>query len=116
MAAPIINNMLSSDYKVLEFKKWYFYFYKPRKRLMKRTFLTRVFVGRKMSHFVSIVNPCTGKMDWKLQDDRYDYHQEIARSELFSIMDIKLIPFLHILHIMHVDGIYHLRNANGKIV
>ena len=83
---------------------------------MKRTFLTRVFVGRKMSHFVSIVNPCTGKMDWKLQDDRYDYHQEIARSELFSIMDIKLIPFLHILHIMHVDGIYHLRNANGKIV
>nr|XP_022342003.1 protein arginine N-methyltransferase 7-like [Crassostrea virginica] len=33
-----------------------------------------------MSHFVSIVNPCTGKMDWKLQDDRYDYHQEIARS------------------------------------
>ncbi|XP_062594524.1 protein arginine N-methyltransferase 7-like [Saccostrea cucullata] len=37
-------------------------------------------IKRKMSTLVSIVNPCTGKLDWKLQDDSYDYHQEIARS------------------------------------
>lgn len=33
-----------------------------------------------MSTFVSVINPSTGKVDWKLQDDQYDYHQEIARS------------------------------------
>lgn len=32
-----------------------------------------------MSTFVSVINPSTGKVDWKLQDDQYDYHQEIAR-------------------------------------
>lgn len=33
-----------------------------------------------MSTFVSVINPSTGKVDWVLQDDQYDYHQEIARS------------------------------------
>ncbi|XP_059148867.1 protein arginine N-methyltransferase 7-like isoform X2 [Physella acuta] len=30
--------------------------------------------------FVSRVNPLTGKMDWVVQDEHYDYVQEIARS------------------------------------
>ncbi|XP_046582798.1 protein arginine N-methyltransferase 7-like [Haliotis rubra] len=34
----------------------------------------------KMSTFVSHANPVTGKMDWIMQDENYDYHQEIARS------------------------------------
>ncbi|XP_071086920.1 protein arginine N-methyltransferase 7-like [Haliotis cracherodii] len=34
----------------------------------------------KMSTFVSHANPVTGKMDWIIQDENYDYHQEIARS------------------------------------
>ncbi|XP_069113948.1 protein arginine N-methyltransferase 7-like [Argopecten irradians] len=35
---------------------------------------------RNMSTFVSIINPVTGKTDWCLQNDDYDFHQEIARS------------------------------------
>ncbi|XP_060073824.1 protein arginine N-methyltransferase 7-like [Ylistrum balloti] len=34
----------------------------------------------KMSTFVSVINPVTGKTDWCLQNDNYDFHQEIARS------------------------------------
>ncbi|KAK3086794.1 hypothetical protein FSP39_023581 [Pinctada imbricata] len=37
-------------------------------------------ISKEMSTFVSTVNPVTGKTDWVLQDDKYDYHQEIARS------------------------------------
>ncbi|KAL5021846.1 hypothetical protein ScPMuIL_001001 [Solemya velum] len=33
-----------------------------------------------MSTFVSTVSPVTGKMEWSLQADNYDFHQEIARS------------------------------------
>ncbi|OWF48041.1 Protein arginine N-methyltransferase 7 [Mizuhopecten yessoensis] len=33
-----------------------------------------------MSTFVSVINPVTGKTDWRLQNDDYDFHQEIARS------------------------------------
>jgi len=33
-----------------------------------------------MSTFVSQVNPVTGQMDWVVQDENYDYHQEVARS------------------------------------
>ncbi|XP_033755717.1 LOW QUALITY PROTEIN: protein arginine N-methyltransferase 7-like [Pecten maximus] len=36
--------------------------------------------NRNMSTFVSIINPVTGKTDWSLQNDDYDFHQEIARS------------------------------------
>lgn len=34
---------------------------------------------REMSTFVSVINPVTGKSDWCLQNDDYDFHQEIAR-------------------------------------
>ena len=33
-----------------------------------------------MSTFVQKLNPLTGKTVWELEDDNYDYHQEIARS------------------------------------
>ena len=34
---------------------------------------------RRMSVFISRVSPITGKMEWLLEDNNYDYHQEIAR-------------------------------------
>lgn len=34
---------------------------------------------RHMGTFVPNVSPVTGKMEWVLQDEQYDYHQEIAR-------------------------------------
>ena len=43
----------------------------------RRTFLN---VPRaNMSTFVAKVSPMTGKMDWVVQDDNYDFHQEVAR-------------------------------------
>jgi protein arginine N-methyltransferase 7 len=33
-----------------------------------------------MSTFVSRTNPVTGKLDWIVQNDNYDFHQEVARS------------------------------------
>ena len=33
----------------------------------------------KMSTFVSRVSPVTGKIEWIVQNDNYDYHQEVAR-------------------------------------
>jgi len=32
-----------------------------------------------MSTFVSRTNPVTGKLDWIVQNDDYDFHQEVAR-------------------------------------
>ena len=32
-----------------------------------------------MSTFVAKVSPVTGKSDWIVQDDNYDFHQEVAR-------------------------------------
>ena len=33
-----------------------------------------------MSVFTQIHNPITGKLDWGLQSEDYDYKQELARS------------------------------------
>ncbi|CAH1398647.1 unnamed protein product [Nezara viridula] len=35
---------------------------------------------KKMSTFVQKLNPLTGKTIWEMEDENYDYHQEIARS------------------------------------
>ena len=32
-----------------------------------------------MSTFIAKVSPVTGKADWIVQDDNYDFHQEVAR-------------------------------------
>jgi protein arginine N-methyltransferase 7 len=32
-----------------------------------------------MSTFVSRTNPVTGKLDWIVQNEDYDFHQEVAR-------------------------------------
>lgn len=36
-----------------------------------------------MSTFVSQFNPLLGKNEWVIQDENYDYHQEIARYDEF---------------------------------
>jgi len=33
-----------------------------------------------MSTFVSRTNPVTGKLDWVVQNEDYDFQQEVARS------------------------------------
>jgi hypothetical protein len=40
---------------------------------------SNVIITDKMSSFVSSINPITGKSSWVIQDEKYDYHQEIAR-------------------------------------
>ena len=44
--------------------------------------LHRIFLNVRhtnMSTFVAKVSPVTGKIDWIVQDDNYDFHQEVAR-------------------------------------
>ena len=45
----------------------------------KSLFNGNVCLLRRMSVFISRVSPITGKMEWLLEDNNYDYHQEIAR-------------------------------------
>ncbi|KAG1701356.1 Protein arginine N-methyltransferase 7 [Nymphon striatum] len=56
--------------------------FKPFKQL-QIAFLARNFNidnNKKMSIFVQNFNPIAGKTEWTIEDDNYDYHQEIARS------------------------------------
>lgn len=39
-----------------------------------------------MSVFTSKINPVTGKSEWELQNEDYDYHQEIARSAFADML------------------------------
>lgn len=41
---------------------------------------------RKMSVFTQKLTPITGKMEWVVQDENYDYHQEIARSAFADML------------------------------
>lgn len=41
---------------------------------------------RKMSVFTQKLNPLTGKSDWEVHDENYDYHQEIARSSFADML------------------------------
>lgn len=41
-----------------------------------------------MSTFVSTMSPTTGKMEWVLEDDDYDYHQEVARLVLTKMFTL----------------------------
>ncbi|CAH0381142.1 unnamed protein product [Bemisia tabaci] len=43
-------------------------------------------VKRIMSVFTETVNPITGACDWEMQDDEYDFHQEIARSSYADML------------------------------
>lgn len=40
--------------------------------------------------FVSRANPVTGKTEWIMQDEDYDYHQEIARYSIISSLILSL--------------------------
>jgi protein arginine N-methyltransferase 7 len=39
-----------------------------------------------MNVFTIKVNPVTGKSEWELQNEDYDYHQEIARSAFADML------------------------------
>lgn len=39
-----------------------------------------IILRHRMSTFVQKLNPLTGKTIWEMEDENYDYHQEIARS------------------------------------
>jgi protein arginine N-methyltransferase 7 len=39
-----------------------------------------------MSVFTAKVNPVTGKSEWELQNEDYDYHQEIVRSAFADML------------------------------
>jgi len=41
---------------------------------------------RRMSVFTARINPVTGKSEWELQNENYDYHQEIARSAFADML------------------------------
>ena len=41
--------------------------------------------AKAMSTFVSRVSPITGKTEWVMQSEDYDYHQEIARFGIFML-------------------------------
>jgi len=47
--------------------------------LFMRSFKFLVKCRRGMSTFVSRTNPVTGKLDWVVQNENYDFHQEVAR-------------------------------------
>lgn len=40
----------------------------------------------KMNIFTQKLNPITGKCDWEVQDENYDYHQEVARSAFADML------------------------------
>lgn len=44
------------------------------------------FKGRPMSVFVQKINPLTGNNDWVIQNEDYDYHQEVARSAFADML------------------------------
>lgn len=46
-------------------------------------------IWRNMSVFTQKLNPLTGKCDWEVQDENYDYHQEIARSSFADMLHDK---------------------------
>ncbi|KAJ1529336.1 hypothetical protein ONE63_006126 [Megalurothrips usitatus] len=52
------------------------------KKLLAHTHL----FSRVMSVFSNKVNPITGKMEWEMHDDEYDFHQEIARSSYADML------------------------------
>ena len=43
-------------------------------------------IAMSMSVFSNKLNPITGKMEWEMHDDDYDYHQEIARSSYADML------------------------------
>ncbi|KAK8730718.1 hypothetical protein OTU49_007885 [Cherax quadricarinatus] len=43
-------------------------------------FLSKLHSGRRMSVFTQQLNPITGKLEWGIQPEDYDYKQEVARS------------------------------------
>lgn len=50
------------------------------------TFCRQITTVFKMSTFVSRVSPVTGKIEWIVQNDNYDYHQEVARSSYADML------------------------------
>ncbi|XP_064611177.1 protein arginine N-methyltransferase 7-like [Liolophura sinensis] len=65
---------------------------------------------RSMGTFVPNLSPVTGKMEWVLQDEHYDYHQEIARSAYADMLhDTErnqkyYLGLKRAIHLMHQSG------------
>ncbi|XP_066254433.1 protein arginine N-methyltransferase 7 [Euwallacea similis] len=58
-------------------------FIKTFSKIYSQTFIQ---TKRKMSVFVQKVNPLTGSNDWVIQNEDYDYHQEVARSAFADML------------------------------
>ncbi|KAF4527562.1 hypothetical protein B566_EDAN016040, partial [Ephemera danica] len=43
-------------------------------------FLTSIKIVRKMSVFINRINPVTGRNEWELVREDYDFHQQVARA------------------------------------
>lgn len=43
-------------------------------------------IANKMSTFTQKLNPITGNFEWILQNEDYDYHQEVARSSYADML------------------------------
>lgn len=53
-------------------------------KISKNRFLTHVI--SRMSTFTQKLNPITGSFDWILQNEDYDFHQEVARSSYADML------------------------------
>ncbi|XP_069687860.1 protein arginine N-methyltransferase 7-like isoform X2 [Periplaneta americana] len=56
------------------------------RRLIHKYIHRHCSTSRRMSVFTIKVNPVTGKSEWELQNEDYDYHQEIARSAFADML------------------------------
>jgi hypothetical protein len=67
-----------------------------------------------MSVFTIKINPVTGKSEWELQNEDYDYHQEIARSAFADMLhDTERVR--HTLCSKFWNGDYKYRKDNRGI-
>ncbi|KAK3909580.1 Protein arginine N-methyltransferase 7 [Frankliniella fusca] len=64
-----------------------------------------------MSVFTNKANPITGKMEWEMHDDDYDYNQEIARS---SYADMLHDTERNVKYQIALESAIKLMHANGK--
>ncbi|XP_034251100.1 protein arginine N-methyltransferase 7-like [Thrips palmi] len=66
---------------------------------------------RAMSVFSNKVNPITGKTEWEMHDDEYDFHQEIARS---SYADMLHDTERNEMYQVALESAIKLMHQNGK--
>ncbi|KAK6185183.1 hypothetical protein SNE40_007471 [Patella caerulea] len=69
-----------------------------------------------MSTFTSRLCPITGKMEWILQDEQYDYHQEIARSAYADMLHDKERNEKYYSGVKKAIEIIHSRGEKAKVL